>query len=129
MHNLPVLVKGKPSCTLHVHPLDAGRFGLADGAFAQVRSRTGTVRVPVEVTDAVMPGVVSLPHGWGHDVDGAVQRVAAEHAGANSNLLADEALLDAVSGNAVLNGIPVTVAPASEESQYLRAAQTIAKIA
>jgi anaerobic selenocysteine-containing dehydrogenase len=66
---------------------------------------------PVEVTDAVMPGVVSLPHGWGHDVPGTSQQVATAHAGANSNLLADERLVDAVSGNAVLNGIPVSLAP------------------
>jgi anaerobic selenocysteine-containing dehydrogenase len=66
--------------------------------------------VPVEVTDAIMPGVVSIPHGWGHDVDGVQLSVAATTAaGVNSNLLADEGLFDALSGNAVLNGIPVTV--------------------
>jgi anaerobic selenocysteine-containing dehydrogenase len=112
MHNLEVLVKGKPRCTLHVHPQDAARYELIDGAPAELRSRTGAVVAPVEVTDAVMPGVVSLPHGWGHDVDGTVQRVAAAHPGANSNLLADELLLDEVSGNAVLNGIPVELVPA-----------------
>jgi anaerobic selenocysteine-containing dehydrogenase len=112
MHNLPVLVKGKPRCTLHVHPDDAERYSLADGEAAVVRSRTGTVTVQVEVTDGVMPGVVSLPHGWGHDVPGTVQQVAAEHHGTNSNVLADERLIDAPSGNAVLNGIPVELAPA-----------------
>jgi anaerobic selenocysteine-containing dehydrogenase len=66
----------------------------------------------VEVTDAVMPGVVSLPHGWGHDVPGVQLSIAANHAGVNSNLLADEELFDAISGNAVLNGIPVEVVPA-----------------
>jgi anaerobic selenocysteine-containing dehydrogenase len=111
MHNLPVLVKGKPRCTLHVHPSDAERYGLTDGEPARLRSRTGTVDAEVEVTDEVMPGVVSLPHGWGHDVPEAQMSVAAAHAGANSNLLADELLIDAVSGNAVLNGIPVTIAP------------------
>jgi anaerobic selenocysteine-containing dehydrogenase len=110
MHNLPVLVKGKPRCTLHVHPDDASRLGLETGAPAEVRSRTGTVTVPVEVTDGIMPGVVSIPHGWGHDVDGVQLSVAATTAaGVNSNLLADEGLFDALSGNAVLNGIPVTV--------------------
>ena len=68
------------------------------------------------MTDAVMPGVVSLPHGWGHDAPGAELRVASEHAGANSNVLADELLIDAVSGNAVLNGIPVEVAPVRTEA-------------
>jgi anaerobic selenocysteine-containing dehydrogenase len=111
MHNLPVLVKGKPRCTLHVHPTDAERYGLTDGEPARLRSRTGTVDAEVEVTDEVMPGVVSLPHGWGHDVPEAQMSVAAAHAGANSNLLADELLIDAVSGNAVLNGIPVEIAP------------------
>ena len=111
MHNLPVLVKGKERCTLHVHPRDAERFHLTDGEPAELRSRTGSVVAPVEVTEDIMPGVVSLPHGWGHDVPGTVQQVASAHAGANSNILADELLLDAVSGNAVLNGIPVELAP------------------
>jgi anaerobic selenocysteine-containing dehydrogenase len=112
MHNLPVLVKGKPRCTLHVHPDDAARLGLADGGVAEVRSRTGAVAVPVEVTDGIMPGVVSIPHGWGHDLEGVQLSVAATTgAGVNSNLLADEDLFDPVSGNAVLNGIPVDVAP------------------
>ncbi len=112
MHNVEVLVKGKPRCTLHVHPDDAGRLGLVDGGDAEVRSRTGTVTVPVEVTDAVRPGVVSIPHGWGHDLDGVELSVARRHAGVNSNLLADEELLDPVSGTSVLNGIPVEVTPA-----------------
>jgi len=110
MHNLSVLVKGKPRCTLHLHPDDAARLGLDTGAPAEVRSRTGAVTIPVEVTDAIMPGVVSIPHGWGHDLDGVQLSIAATTAaGVNSNLLADEMLFDAISGNAVLNGIPVTV--------------------
>ena len=70
----------------------------------------------VEVTDAIMPGVVSLPHGWGHDVPGTSQQVASAHAGTNSNILADEQLIDELSGNAVLNGIPVELAPVREPS-------------
>jgi anaerobic selenocysteine-containing dehydrogenase len=112
MHNVEVLVKGRPRCTLHVHPDDAARLGLADGVDASVSSRTGRVAVPVEVTDAIRPGVVSIPHGWGHDLDGVELSVARRHAGVNSNLLADDELLDPLSGNAVLNGIPVEVAPA-----------------
>ena len=73
-----------------MHPDDAARLGLVDGAPARVRSRAGEVEVPVEVTDAIMPGVVSIPHGWGHDADGTRMAVAAAHAGVNSNLLADE---------------------------------------
>jgi len=112
MHNLPHLVRGKDRCTMHVNPDDAERLGLTAGGAAAVSSRAGSVVVPVEVTDAIMAGVVSIPHGWGHDVAGARLSVAAENAGVNSNLLADETLVDALSGNAVLNGIPVAVAPA-----------------
>jgi anaerobic selenocysteine-containing dehydrogenase len=111
MHNLEVLVRGKEACTLHVNPADADRLGLEDGAPARVAGRVGEVLVPVEITDAVMPGVVSMPHGWGHDADGAAMGVAAAHAGTNSNAVSDETVVDALSGNAVLNGIPVEVAP------------------
>jgi anaerobic selenocysteine-containing dehydrogenase len=97
---------------MHLHPDDAAALGLADGDPAVVRSRVGEVTVPVEVTDAIRPGVVSIPHGWGHGIPGTQMAVAAEHAGVNSNLLADERLFDPISGNAVLNGIPVSVAPA-----------------
>ncbi len=109
MHNLDVLVKGRPICTLHIHPDDARRLGLADGAAARVRSRVGALEIPVEVTDGIMPGVVSIPHGWGHDDPASALTIAAAHAGVNSNLLADEVALDPLSGNAVLNGIPVSV--------------------
>ena len=111
MHNLELLVSGPERCTLHVHPEDAARIGIEDGGDAEVRSRTGALEARVEVTDAVRPGVVSLPHGWGHDAEGARLGVAASRPGVNSNLLADDALVDALSGNAVLNGIPVAVAP------------------
>jgi anaerobic selenocysteine-containing dehydrogenase len=112
MHNLEPLVKGKDRCTMHVHPVDAHRLGLADGAHARVTSRAGEVVVPVEVTDAIRTGVISIPHGWGHDVEGVRLGVAREHAGVNSNLVADELVLEPISGNAILNGIPVEVAPA-----------------
>ncbi|MFL6143789.1 MAG: molybdopterin-dependent oxidoreductase [Labedaea sp.] len=111
MHNLEALVRGQNRCTAQVHPNDASRLGLRDGGMVVVRSRAGKVEVPVEVTDAVRPGVVSIPHGWGHDVDGIRGSVAAAHPGANSNLLADDTLLDALSGTAVLNGIPVDLEP------------------
>ena len=110
MHNLPALVKGKDRCTLHIHPDDAERLGLADGEQALVRSAAGSVEAPVEVTDEIMPGVVSIPHGWGHDADGVRMSVASAHAGVNSNVLADESQVEPLSGNAVLNGIPVEVA-------------------
>jgi anaerobic selenocysteine-containing dehydrogenase len=112
MHNVKVLVKGRPRCTLQVHPDDATSLGLVDGAAATVTSRVGEVTVPVEVTESIRPGVVSLPHGWGHDVPGTQLRVAAEHAGVNSNVLSDDEAIDPLSGTSVLNGIPVGVVPA-----------------
>jgi anaerobic selenocysteine-containing dehydrogenase len=77
-----------------------------------VASRVGEIVAPVHVTDRVMPGVVSLPHGWGHDVEGTSLGVAAAHAGVNTNRLTDPDCLDPLSGNAVLNGIPVHVTAA-----------------
>ena len=112
MHNLPALVKGKDRCTMHVHPDDAERLGLVDGRRALLRSVAGQLEAPVEITDAIMPGVVSIPHGWGHDAPGVRLRVAAEHAGVNTNLLADETTVEPLSGNAILNGIPVELGPA-----------------
>jgi len=111
MHNVPNLVRGKDRCTAHVHPDDAARLGVEDGGRVSVTSDRGSIEVPVEVTDAIMPGVVSIPHGWGHDDPEAQCQVAAAHAGANSNILADELAVDEPSGNAVLNGIPVELAP------------------
>jgi anaerobic selenocysteine-containing dehydrogenase len=114
MHNLPALVKGKDRCTVQVNPADAERLGLADGGRARVTSATGELVAPVEVTDEFMPGVVSIPHGWGHDAPGVRLGVAGEHAGVNSNLLAPVDV-DVPSGNAVLNGIPVEVTAADRE--------------
>ena len=112
MHNVAVLVKGKDRCTLLIHPEDAARAGVTDGGVARVSSEAGSLDVPVEVTDEMMPGVVSLPHGWGHDLDGVQLSVAREHAGVNNNRLAPGHLVDEISGNAVVNGIPVEVVPA-----------------
>ncbi|HET6922690.1 MAG TPA: molybdopterin-dependent oxidoreductase, partial [Anaeromyxobacteraceae bacterium] len=109
MHNSRRLVKGPPACTLLLHPADAAARGLADGDEALVRSRVGEVRVPVSLSDAVAPGVVCLPHGWGHARPGAALAVASARPGASFNDLADEQRTDVLSGTAVLNGIPVTV--------------------
>ncbi|MEO3867416.1 molybdopterin oxidoreductase family protein [Nonomuraea sp. B12E4] len=108
LHNTPSLVGGSNRCVLHVNPADVARLGL--GETAVVRSAAGELTVPVEATDQVMPGVVSLPHGWGHQ--GSGQRVAAAHPGVNANALTDESLVDALSGNAVFNGVPITIHPA-----------------
>jgi anaerobic selenocysteine-containing dehydrogenase len=111
-HNVAGLAKGQQLCTLRIHPDDAAERGLVDGAPAVVRSATGAVSVPIEVTDALRRGVVSLPHGFGHDLDGVEQAVARAAGGANSNVLSDRHLVDPVSGNAVLNGLDVEVVPA-----------------
>ena len=116
MHNLHVLTKGKERCTLHMHPNDAASLALDDGEMACLTSRVGTVEIVIEVTDAIMPGVVSIPHGWGHNLTGTRMLVAAEHAGVNTNILTDEESMDPLSGNAVLNGIPVTVEKASSRN-------------
>ena len=112
MHNVRVLTKGRNRCTMQVHPDDADRLGLADGAPAQVRSRVGEVTVDVEVTDGIRPGVVSIPHGFGQNLPGVRLRVAQEYRGINTNVLTDEHFTDELSGNIALNGVPVTVAPA-----------------
>jgi len=112
MHNLPALVKGRDRCTLLVSEKDAERIGLEHGGRARVSSRVGSVVAPVEVTDDLMPGVVSLPHGWGHDDESARLRVANAHPGVNTNLLTDDRAYDAASGTAVLFGTPVRVEPA-----------------
>ena len=109
MHNLHVLTKGKERCTLHIHPDDATRLGLDENNMASVASRNGSLEIPIEITDAIMPGVVSIPHGWGHTLSRTKIRIASEHAGVNTNVLTDEVEVDSLSGNAVLNGIPVTV--------------------
>ncbi|MFG3498347.1 molybdopterin oxidoreductase family protein [Streptomyces sp. NPDC047928] len=109
LHNIPALRGGTNTCTLQVHPEDAARLGLADGAPARVKGEGGELRVPVEVTDTVRPGVVSLPHGWGHDRPGTRMAVAAAGPGVNVNQLLDGTLLDPLSGTAVLNGFPVEV--------------------
>ena len=110
MHNLDALVKGKDRCTLIVNPADAERLGIAEGGSARVRSAAGELVAPVEISDEIMAGVVSVPHGWGHDAPGANLNVASSHAGINSNILSDESQVDVPSGNAVLSGIPVEVA-------------------
>ncbi len=112
MHNVKVLVKGKDRCTLLIHPADASACRVLDGSLARVSSEAGSIEVPVEVSDEMMPGVVCLPHGWGHDKPGTRQSVAREHAGVNNNLLAPGHFVDELSGNAAVNGIPVVVAPA-----------------
>jgi anaerobic selenocysteine-containing dehydrogenase len=111
MHNVPKLVAGKPRCTLLLHPTDAERLGLRDADVAVVTSRVGSVRVPVEVSHDIMPGVVSLPHGFGHGRAGVRLSVAArpENAGVSVNDLTDDRFIDELAGTAALSGVPVEV--------------------
>lgn len=112
MHNYHRLVKGKPRHQLLMNPQDLASRGLADGQRVQVRSRVGSIEVEVAASDEVMAGVVSLPHGWGHARPGVQMDIARAQPGASANDLTDERQLDALSGNAVLNGVPVEVVAA-----------------
>ncbi|MDM4141980.1 MULTISPECIES: molybdopterin-dependent oxidoreductase [Mycobacterium] len=109
LHNVPALMKGKDRCTLLIHPDDAARCGIADGDVVTVKSEAGEIKVPVEVTDSIKPGVVSMPHGWGHGKPGTRMSVANNSPGANTNVLSPPTFIDEPSGNGALNGIPVTI--------------------
>ncbi len=111
MHNLPILAKGPMRCTALVHPLDAERLSLVEGAMARIASTTSqgpkSIEAQVQLSTDMMPGVVSLPHGWGHNLPGTNLQLAAQRPGANLNALLDENLRDPLTGNAVLSGVPV----------------------
>ncbi len=109
LHNSARLVKGKPRCTLLMHPRDAAARGLSAGDHARLASRAGEITVPVELTDEMMPGVVSLPHGWGHDRAGTRTRVASAHAGVSANDVTEPGFMDLLSGTSALTGVEVTV--------------------
>ena len=111
MHNLPGLASGRFRGTLLVHPDDADRLGVRDGGRARVSRGDRAVVVQVEVTGDMMPGVVSLPHGWGHDREGARLSVAGQRPGASLNDVLDENARDPLSGNAVLGGVAVELVP------------------
>jgi anaerobic selenocysteine-containing dehydrogenase len=113
MHNSERLVKGRERCTLLMHPDDATERGLAHGQRVRIASRVGAVEAPLEVTDAMRPGVVSLPHGWGHGRPGTRLAVANAHPGVSLNDLTDELLVDGLTGTAAFSGVPVEVTPAS----------------
>ncbi len=109
MHNSQRLVKGKDRCTVMISPKDAARCGLQAGDSAEVSTPTGQIVLPVEITDDIMPGVVSVPHGWGHDREGIGQAVAASHAGASINDVISDEEIDPLVGTSVLNGQSVQV--------------------
>jgi anaerobic selenocysteine-containing dehydrogenase len=109
LHNVPKLVSGAARCTLMMHPADADEHGLNAGDQVTITSRVGEVSAPLELSDQVMRGVVSLPHGYGHGREGARLRVANAHAGVSVNDLSDDGRIDELSGNAALSGVPVRV--------------------
>lgn len=109
MHNLPLLAKGPFRCTALIHPADAARLGVASGGRVRLTQGARSIEAEAEVSAEMMPGVVSLPHGWGHDLPGSRLAVAAERPGANLNAVLDDTRRDALSGNAVLSGVAVTV--------------------
>ena len=113
MHNTERLLRGKPQCTILMHPSDAAHRNLLSGQNVVVRSRVGSVEVPIEISDEMMPGVVSIPHGWGHDRPGIQLAVAQQHAGTSINDLTDNLAIDTLCGTAAFNGIWVTVEPTS----------------
>lgn len=109
MHNYHRLVKGKPRHQLLMNPDDLARRGLMDGQRVRVSSRVGAIEVEVLASSEMMPGVVSLPHGWGHGRPGVQMSIAMAQPGSSANDLTDERQLDELSGNAALNGVPVKV--------------------
>jgi anaerobic selenocysteine-containing dehydrogenase len=109
VHNSPRLVSGRERCVLLVNPSDAAARGISNGNRVKVTSRTGSVETPVEITQAVMKGVVDLPFGWGHARPGTRMKHASEHPGASVNDITDETLVDRVSGASAIYGVPVMV--------------------
>jgi anaerobic selenocysteine-containing dehydrogenase len=118
MHNVPALVAGRDRCVLYVHPQDAQRAGLRDSEPAVLESRVHSGVVPVRVTDEVMPGVVSLPHGWGHAASGPWQSVASAHPGVSANDFTDDQRVESFVGQSILNGVPVRVRRVEQPAAY-----------
>jgi anaerobic selenocysteine-containing dehydrogenase len=111
MHNSPRLVRGKDRCTVLMHPDDAQARSLIGGMLVKVCSRTGEIQLPLAVSETVMPGVVSIPHGWGHDREGVRLATAVQHPGASINDLTDNQQIDELTGNAAFCGVSVWVEP------------------
>jgi anaerobic selenocysteine-containing dehydrogenase len=111
MHNYEVLVKGKNRCTVMVNEADAAKIGIANGQSVTVSSRAGSIELPCEITDNIARGVVSIPHGYGHDRAGTNVSTASDHAGVSINDLTDELMLDELTGNAAFSGVGVCITP------------------
>jgi anaerobic selenocysteine-containing dehydrogenase len=114
MHNVPALVSGRERCLLYVHPADAARYSVRDGEMAILESRVHRGAVRVAVTDDMRPGVVSLPHGWGHAQSAPWQKVAGSHAGVSINDWVDDAVVEPIIGQSILNGVPVRLEPLAQ---------------
>jgi anaerobic selenocysteine-containing dehydrogenase len=108
-HNVRTLMKGTPRCVLQIHPDDAGARGLVDGERVRLSSTVASLESVIEISDTVMPGVVSLPHGWGHDLDGIEMQIAAAQPGVNTNRIIGSERVDPLSGNPHMNGVPVEI--------------------
>jgi len=111
MHNSYRLVKGKPACLAHMNPKDAEKLAIQDGALIRVASRVGEISLPVELTDNILSGVISVPHGWGHGISDTQISIANAHPGVSINQITDERFIDQLSGNTALNGVPVRIYP------------------
>ncbi|MFT7589496.1 MAG: anaerobic selenocysteine-containing dehydrogenase [Limisphaerales bacterium] len=109
LHNSPRLMKGPARCTLHINPQDALKLEIAEGEEVELSTETGSVLVPAEITDTIMAGVLSVPHGWGHSKKGIALKVASAKPGVNINTLISDLLIDKPTGNAVFNGVPVKI--------------------
>ena len=112
MHNSKRLVKGKSRCDLMIHPLDAEKRGISEGQLVQLQGDAGMIELPARISEEIMPGVVSAPHGWGHGRKGVKLKVAQAHAGVSINDVIGARHVESLTGMAVINGVPVTVAPA-----------------
>jgi anaerobic selenocysteine-containing dehydrogenase len=124
LHNSARMMKGRDRCTLRMHPDDARARGLNDGARVRLSSRAGSIEAPLELSDEMMPGVVCMPHGFGHDRPGVRLAVASAHAGASMNDVVDEQLHDGLTGTAALNAVPVEVQPVATTADHRPSAES-----
>jgi anaerobic selenocysteine-containing dehydrogenase len=126
MHNVPGLVSGRARCVLLVHPQDAERAGVRDGQTAILENHTHQAELPVRVSDEMRPGVVSLPHGWGHEESAKWQRTAGASPGVSINDWTDDQAVESVVGQSILNGVRVRLRPKANASQSAATAEAAA---
>lgn len=117
MHNLPSLHRSKDPCFAIMHPSDAARYGIEQGAQIKLSTEVGSIELPVSLSPRIMPGVISVPHGWGHHRAGTKLNLASKQAGVSLNDIVDDSQVDALSGNAILNGQRVRVSLSDPSSR------------